>query len=174
MPAGKTKFLDKFRMTPETKDGFYDFLDTIPEKDRVVYAFHGSKSSVWQKMGGGTSHMIGLFLADRLVMSNRGMVKVSTEKGHQVYPLSEIADIKVRPGPIYSSVEIQFRNGSKVKIVHVDHAVAQPLTQFMTDGLAAFDRSRLDMKTFNAMFLSYVLAGLPLPDSLKRGGKAVA
>jgi hypothetical protein len=164
------KLLDKFRMTAEDRKKFYEFLDKLPEADRVIYAFHGNKSSAWQKLGGGTSHLIGLFYADRLVLTTRGMVKVSEEKDHKEYPLAEIKDVAVHSGPLTSTVTLQLQDGSKTKFGNVSNAVAQPLTSFMSEGLAAFDRSHLDDKTFNEMFFSYVLAGSPLPEFLKRHG----
>lgn len=172
--AQGSKLLDRFRMTAEDRDRFYEFLDAQPERDRVRYVFSGSKSSVWQKLGGGTSHVIGIFHPDRLVLSTRGMVRVGSEKRRVEYPIHEIDDIDVRSGPLFSSVTIRLRDGTTTKVGNVDNAVARPLAEFPTRGAAVFDRARGDLKLFNAMYYSYVLAGLPLPAHDEHHGRAAA
>ncbi len=145
MTATKQKWSSK--LTPENTERFYAFLDGMPEADRPVYAFTGQRSGVWHQLGGGTAHMLVLFYKDRLVVSKRGMGSLKKEKARSDHPLSTIADVRVVNGPVFSSVQFRFADGTKTKIANVDHAAARPLERYMAQGLAAFDRTKLEPAT---------------------------
>jgi len=161
MPAHKTVWS---KLKPEDRDRFVAFLDGLPENERPVYGFSGVKSSAWQKLGGGTNRVVVLFFKDRVVFSTRGVVG-SKEQARRERPLTEITEIREVSGPMFSSVEFRFSDGSKTKLADVMHRAAAPVSKFMADGLAAFERSQLDAESLTDFFYASNL-GLPLPDDL--------
>jgi hypothetical protein len=162
VPA-KTK-LHWRKLAPGEMHTFLSYLDAVPDKERPVYGISGDKSSLWQKMGGGTKHIIVLFFPDHVVFSTRSMV-TRKELSRRERPLSDITGVNVIAGPMMSGVAFRFNDGSKLKVANLMHKEAEPLTRFMSEGLAAFDRSRLDEESLSYFFYACNI-GLPLPDDL--------
>lgn len=124
----------------------------------------GQKASLWQKLGGGTRHVIVLFFADHMVLSTRGSVRMK-EAFREVRPADDLAGIDVTSGPMMSSVTFRFVDGSTMKLANVGHAEVAPLRQLMSEGPSAFDRPRLGPEALTAFFYA-CNHGLPLPDDL--------
>lgn len=148
-----------WRLTDENRERFLAHLDQIPPEERPVYVIHGQMSSLWHTLGGGTSQMFVIFLMDRVVISKRSSGRFR-EKGHQEWPLTEIADVDVSAGPFTSSVEMQFRDGSKTKVTDVSHKAAEPMSRYMADGLAVFDPAVLDRDALEAFAVACRLIDL--------------
>jgi hypothetical protein len=153
MPARKRVWS---KLKPEDMDTFLAFLDALPGNERPVYGLSGVKSSFWQKLGSGGKSVVVLFYSDRVVFSRA----VRSER-----PLSDISEIRVVNGPMMSNVEFRFHDGSKTKLANVSHKEAAPASLFTTEGMAAFDRSRLDPETLTHFFYACNV-GLPLPRDL--------
>jgi len=146
------------------KDKFLSYLDSLPEDYRPLYGVWGVKAGTWHNMGGGTQQMIALIFRDRVAFSTHGLIG-RKQTGRLERALGDLADIRVRKGPLYSSVEFKFRDNSKKKLANVQNKSAAPLAQFMTEGFSAFDRSRLDVDATSDFYLA-CLKGLPLPSDV--------
>ena len=125
---------------------FLSYLDSLPEESRPLYGVSGQKAGLWHAMGGGTQQINVIIFRDRVAFTTHGLLGVR-QTGRLERALSDLAEIRVRPGLLNSSVEFKFRDNSKNKIVNVKNKYAEPLAQFMTNGLHAFDRSLLDVDT---------------------------
>jgi hypothetical protein len=161
-----TKHARRFstRLSAEQRDQFFAYLDTLPEDERPLFAFMGRKSGLWHQLGGGTAQVIVFVYKDWLVFSTRGMASLK-EKRRVPRLITDVAEVKVLDGPIFSSVQVRFHDGSKTKIANVDHAPAARMEAFGREGLRAFERSRLDEAAVSSFWRTCRL-GLPLPKEL--------
>ena len=151
------------RLSDAELERFLSHLDTLPERDRPVYAISGRKSSLWEKMGGGTHQIIVIFYPDRVVISDRGTFSTK-EKGRRHLPIEDLKDVKIVSGPLFSSVALRFES-EKTKLVNVRHQAAEPVGGYESMGLAAFDRSRLTPEAISDFFYACNVA-LDLPEDL--------
>ena len=140
---------------------FLSYLDSLPEESRPLYGVSGQKAGLWHAMGGGTQQINVIIFRDRIAFTTHGLLGVR-QTGRLERSLGDLSEIRVRPGLLSSSVEFKFRDNSKNKIVNVTNKHAEPLAQFMTMGLHAFDRSLLDVDALYG-FYSACNQGLPLP-----------
>jgi hypothetical protein len=140
---------------------FLSYLDSLPEESRPLYGVSGQKAGLWHAMGGGTQQINVIIFKDRVVFTTHGLLGVK-QTGRLERSLGDLSEIRARPGLLASSVEFKFRDNSKNKIVNVKNKYVEPLAQFMTKGIHAFDRSLLDVDTLYG-FYSACDKGLPLP-----------
>jgi hypothetical protein len=145
----------------EAMQKFLSYLDSLPEDGRPLYGVLGQNSGLWHTLGGGTQHISVIIFRDRVAFMTHGLLGVR-QTGRWEQALVDLSEIRVRPGPLFSSVEFRFRDNSKKKIVNVERKHAEPLAQFMNKGLQAFDRSLLDVDALYG-FYSACDKGLPLP-----------
>ena len=152
------------RLSDEEIERFEAHLDSRPEQERPLYAISGRKSSLWEKLGGGTRRIIVLFYRDRVVISDRGMVSTK-EKGHKERPIASLEGVKILSGPLFSSVALRFSDGLRTKLVNIRHQAADPVGMYEDTGLAAFDRARLTPEAKSDFFYACNVA-LDLPENL--------
>ena len=148
------------------QEHFFEYLDSLPDEERPVFAFIGRKAGLWHQLGGGTAQMIVLIYEHWTVISKRGMANAKKEISRVLKPLAEVADVQVINGPLFSSVQFRFADGSTAKIVNVDHAAAHRMEAFHAEGLRAFGHDRIDGAAA-ADFFAACLFGLPLPDDFQ-------
>jgi predicted RNA-binding Zn-ribbon protein involved in translation (DUF1610 family) len=151
-------------LKPELVEKFLSYLEQIPEDERPVFGVVGSKSSTWQKLGGGNEHDVVLFFRDRVAFTTLSMVKLKVLNQWE-RALSDITDVRVVSGPRASSVAFQFSDNSKMKVAKIDNYAAKLLSRYMTDGLSAFDSTLQDPKLVTQFFFA-CNHGLPLPAEL--------
>ena len=152
------------RFSDEHRAKFFAHLDSLPAKDRPVFAFSGQKPSLTQWLGGGTRYVVVVLFPDHVVLSTRDLTS-TREIGRESRLLGEVESVTVTPGTLMARATLRFVGGATLTLANVSRAEAEPLARFDTAGLAAFDRSALAPDTVAAFFVACSQA-LSLPDGL--------
>lgn len=154
------------KLSDQERDQFFAYLDSLPEDERPIYAFLGRKSGLWHQLGGGTAQMLVLVYEDRMVISTRGMANAKKEKRRVEKAVSDVTEVHVITGPLFSSVQFKFNDGTKTKIANVGHGAGRAMESFGNHRLLGLDRDRLDRGSISEFWYACVMALPTFPREL--------
>jgi len=146
-------------LAPGAAEDFRAYLAGLPVEGGPRYGLLGVQASWWTRLGGGARPFVVLLAGGRLALSKRSFL---THRGvsRHLYPLADLAGMKVRRGPLLESIRLTFADGYSLRVGGLPRWQSRPLERYLAGAAYALDPDRLSPEQLTNFCQAMAAVGL--------------